>query len=306
MARKDRAVQVATVTQDRLDGLPEAEMFGEMLSRLEGTASQRPDIVCLPEGFAGRDPEVVQGPVTQRLGEWAKAHASYVAFGGRTREGDRVYNSAVLLDRAGKVVGQYHKMNPTEGEIESGVMPGSEAPVFQTDFGTIGFQICFDVNWRQAWAGLKERGAEIVFWPSAYPADRQLSALAWLNEYYVVSSTIGRTCRIYDISGEVLAASGVYQQWASATLYLGKRLFEIDYHTSLMRKVLAKYGLRVQVEWLHDEDWFTFTSVDPDLATEDVIAEFGLVPLQPYHARCEQAIEKARRTGVTWKPAAGE
>ena len=306
MRGKDRAVQVATVTQDYLRELPREEMVNATLGRLEAAACRRPDIVCLPEAFTGNEPEPVPGPMTQRLSEWAKAKSAYVICPITAQEGDGAFNSAILLDRHGEIVGRYNKMHPTEGELGRGVRPGADAPVFQTDFGTIGMQICFDVNWRDVWASLKQRGAEIIFWPSAYPAHRMLSALAWMNEVYVVSSTMTRASRIYDITGEVMSQSGMFQPWAQATLHLGKRLFEIDYHTDTIRKVEQRYGRRVLIQWYHDEDWFTLTSVDPELSTDSIIGEFEMVPLQPYHARCERAIEEARSGMSNWRNAAGE
>jgi len=306
MSRKDRAVQVATVTQDYLRELPREEMVSETLDRLGAAACCQPDIVCLPELFTDADPEIVPGPMTERLSQWAKAKSTYVICPIATLDNGQRFNSAVLIGRRGEIVGTYHKMHPTEGELEKGTRPGMDAPVFQTDFGKIGIQICFDVNWREIWASLEQRGAEIVFWPSAYPAHRMLSALAWLNEFYVVSSTMTRGSRIYDITGEVLAQSGMFQPWAQATLYLGKRLFEIDFHMGTIRKVEQKYGRRVLIQWYHDEDWLTLTSVDPDLSTDDIIAEFKMLPLQPYHARCERAIEEARAAMTGWRHAAGE
>jgi len=295
MRGKDRAVQVATVTQDYLHAQSTEELVAETLERLDAAASCGPDIVCLPETFSGKEGESVPGAMTERLSAWARAKSCYVICSIASREDGHRFNSAVLLDRKGDIVGKYDKMHPTEGELQDGVRPGADAPVFETDFGGIGIQICFDVNWRDVWAGLKQRGAEIIFWPSAYPAHRMLSALAWMNECYVVSSTRTRASRIYDITGEVLAQSGMFQPWAHATLHLGKRLFEIDYHMGKIREVEQKYGRRVLIQWYHDEDWFTLTSVDPTLETEDIIAEFEMVPLQPYHDRCDRAIEAARR-----------
>jgi len=54
----------------------------------------------------------------------------------------------VLIDRQGKVAGEYRKMRPAESEMKMGVKPGqSNPPVFQTDFGKIGIQICFDIKY---------------------------------------------------------------------------------------------------------------------------------------------------------------
>jgi beta-ureidopropionase len=118
-------------------------------------------------------------------------------------------NSAVLPERKGPIIGQYNKTHPTEEELTEGTRPGENvcSPVLKTDFGVIGVLICFDVNWRDQWRYLKEQGVQIVFWPSAYPAGRQLPALALVNQYYIVSSTMDGAAHIYDITGEVLVTS---------------------------------------------------------------------------------------------------
>jgi hypothetical protein len=48
------------------------------------------------------------------------------------------------------------------------------------------------------------------------------------------------------------------------------------------------------VVWLHDDDWFSLASLDPDLTVEDLMAEYGLTPLSDYRVRATAAIEKAR------------
>jgi beta-ureidopropionase len=294
LAARNPMVRVVTLSQDLLDksapGLLEATM-----QRLDEAASFQPDIACLPELFTRGLPESVPGPVTRRLALWARAHSSYVIFGLKTRAGERVYNSAILLDRQGQVIGQYNKMHPTEGELKEGTHPGdTDPPVFQTDFGPIGIQICFDVNWWDSWKRLKQKGARIVFFPAAYPAALQLSALALMNQSYVVSSANSRSSRIYDITGEVLASSGVYQHWAAAAIPIGKRLFEIDYHAAKARALQRKYGSRIALAWYHEDDWFTLASLDPNLTVEDLMAEFGLTPLDAYRIRAGKAVDAAR------------
>jgi hypothetical protein len=187
-------------------------------------------------------------------------------------------------------------MHPTEKELEQGTAPGApDPPVFETDFGRIGIQICFDVNWWENWKRLKEKGAAIVFFPAAYPAATQLSAIALANQFFVVSSAESRPSRIYDITGRTLTETGLYQGWAGAVIPLGRRLFEVDFHAAKMRELQRKYGSRVDVTWYHEDDWFTLASLDPDLTVEDLEKEFGLTPLDDYLARAAKAIEGARR-----------
>jgi beta-ureidopropionase len=294
-SRADRIIRVVTISQDGV-WRSSGDLLEPAMARLDQAGSFHPDIACLPEMFSNRAPELVPGPVTERLSAWARAHSSYVIFGLRTKKGDRIYNSAILLDRHGRVVGQYSKIHPTEDEIKDGTTPGQDdgPPVFHTDFGTIGVQICFDVNWRDEWRRLKEEGAEIVFWPAAYPAARQLPALALWNQYYVVSSPMTGAAHIYDITGRVLASSGKYQEWAQAVLPLGERLFEVDYNAPKAQEIQQKYGSRVEVTWYHDSDWFTLASLDPDLTVEALIKEYGLTPLDAYISRATKVINQAR------------
>jgi beta-ureidopropionase len=287
-------VRVVSVNQAKLER-GSTDLLEETMARLDQAASFHPDIACLPEHFPDNPPEAVPGPVCARLSSWAREHSCYVVFGLKTTSKGRTYNSALLIDRNGQLAGQYNKLHPTEGELQGGISPGEgEPPIFETDFGSIGIQICFDVNWWDMWKRLKQKGARIVFFPSAYPADHQLSALALMNQYYVVSSAMTRSSKIYDISGEVLSSSGDYQQWAGAVLPLGKRLFEIDFHIEKMRKIQQKYGSRVEVTWFHDDDWVTMTSLDPNVTTEDIISEFGLTPLNDYRVRATGAVDKAK------------
>jgi len=189
MRGNERAVHVATVSQDRLDRGSSVTLVEETLERLDRAAYREPDIVCLPETFSGYEAEPAPGPITERLSGWARGRSCYVICPMRTEVAGRTFNSAIILDRRGEMVGRYDKIHLTEGELAGGVAAGeADPPVFQTDFGTIGVQICFDVNWPESWRRLKEKGAEIVFYPSAFPAHRQVSSLAWRNEFHIVSA----------------------------------------------------------------------------------------------------------------------
>ena len=108
-----------------------------------------------------------------------------------------------------------------------------------------------------------------------------------------------RASSIYDITGDRLATTGEYQQWAGEVLPLGKRLFEIDFHVGKMRQISKKYGPKVRVTWYHDDDLVTLASLDPEVTVEDLIREFDLTPHPAYIRRAEKAQDGRR-------PAAGE
>jgi len=288
-------VRVVTISQDRAERDAKGTLLESAMERLDQAAAFRPDIACLPELFARSAPEPVPGPTTERLAAWARAHSSYVVAGIQKLQGGRTYNTGVLLDRQGRIAGQYDKIHPTESELRKGITPGNpDPPVFETDFGRIGIQICFDVNWWADWKRLKEKGAKIVFFPAAYPAATQLATLALTNQYFVVSSAGSRWSRIYDITGDVLAMSGYYQRWAGAVLPIERRLFEIDFHVGKMRQLQQKYGAKVDIRWYHDDDWVTLASLDPELTMQQLMQEFGLTPLTAYISRAGRAVDEAR------------
>ncbi|MBN1557211.1 MAG: carbon-nitrogen hydrolase family protein [Lentisphaerae bacterium] len=288
-------MRVVSLTEDGYFGMriPPDELLDLMVERLEFASSYHPDIACLPECFAwGRDPEPVPGPLTQRLAVWAREQSCYVICPMRISEGRYIYNAAVLLDRGGGTAGIYRKIRVTENGIRKGESPGpQDPPVFATDFGTIGIQICWDAAWPQGWDRLGAKGAEIVFFPAAYPARRMIAAHAWRNEYYVVSSTLTRPAAILDITGEEISRSQSFRPWAEATLWLGKRLFEIDGgNADKMWEVKRKYGDRVEICWYDDEDWITLASRDPEhISVAEIVREFDLLPIREYHGRAEKA-----------------
>ncbi len=288
-------VRVVTVSQDGLNGKIGKSRLDATITLLNRAAAFQPDIACLPETLTRGKVEVVPGPTTNRLSKWARENSCYVICPIHTRSEGRIFNSAVLIDRQGKILGKYDKIHPTESELDTSTCPGKiDPPVFQTDFGTIGIQICFDVNWHAQWRQLKEKGADIIFFPSAYPAARQLKTLAWLNQYFIVSSTQARKSSIYDITGEIIETTGQYRHWAGAVLPIGKRLFEIDFHVSKMRKIEQKYGSKVSIQWYHDDDLVSLASLDPDLTVADLIDEFELTPHTDYIQRAQNAQDKRR------------
>jgi len=115
---------------------------------------EQPDIVLLPECFAlaGLSPEghlehaePIPGPSAEMCARYAREGNAYVICPIYEREGEHVYNTAVVLGRDGEPVGKYRKLHPTIPELDSGVTPGREMGVLDLDFGKIGLMICFDL-----------------------------------------------------------------------------------------------------------------------------------------------------------------
>src|SRR5262249_16425265 len=102
------------------------------------------------------------GPTTEYFGSLAQKHALHIVLSLYEREDDAVYNTAVLLGPEGDLIGKYRKVCLPHLEIEWGVTPGKEYPVFETKLGKIGMMICYDGFFPEVARELTNRGAEII------------------------------------------------------------------------------------------------------------------------------------------------
>jgi predicted amidohydrolase len=188
---------------------------GAYLHAIDEIAKEKPDIVCLGEEILNEGDsktyletaETIPGPSTRRLGESARTHGMYIVAGLIERDGPGAYNTCVLIDRHGNVVGKYRKVYLPREEIEGGLTPGSSCPVFDTDFGKIGMMVCWDAEYIDSARALAVQGAEIIFVPAAGGYLTLLKARALENHLYVVSSGFDVESSIIDPTGTVLFAT---------------------------------------------------------------------------------------------------
>jgi beta-ureidopropionase len=267
----------------------------DILQRMESVYAFEPDIICLPEtvniswvnevkGIENiAEEEDSPGPVTTMLAEVAKKQNCYIACPIITKKDGRYYNSSLLINREGKTQGVFHKVHPVSTEIipgsyfaGSGVTPGEvKPPVFNTDFGVVGMQICFDANWTESWRLLGEQGAELVCFPSQGPFTYGLRSLAWMNQYAIVSST-GEDAQIIDQAGDSIALDGHFARWVCAPINFEKVLIQIWPHTLKFDSIQKKYGRKVSFKIYHQENWATLESRDPDVKVKDILKEYEI------------------------------
>eukprot|EP01134_Creolimax_fragrantissima_P003748 CFRG3748T1 len=98
--------------------------------------------------------------------------------------GDVLWNTAVVIDNFGKLLGKHRKNHiPRVGDFNESTyyMEGNTGhPVFQTQFGRIGINICYGRHHPLNWCAFGLNTAEIVFNPSATVG--QLSEPMWSIE----------------------------------------------------------------------------------------------------------------------------
>ena len=222
-----------------------AENVRRFMATIETAVQEKTDVILLPEGItvvgSGKSyadvAEPIPGPTTERLSELARKRSSYVAAGIYEREGTVIYNTAVLLDRQGAIAGKYRKVYLPPEEVEHGLTPGDDYPVFRTDFGTVGLMICYDVFFADPARALATQGAEVILMP-IWGGDQTLGkARAIENKVFLVASGYDYPTYVMDPDGEILSQARQNGAAAIATIDLNKRYNHVQIGDMRTRRI---------------------------------------------------------------------
>ncbi|MEQ9410735.1 MAG: carbon-nitrogen hydrolase family protein [Fuerstiella sp.] len=234
-----RSVTLAAIHLQPRHGSTPAEKREQFEPLIASAAKQGADLIVLPEtltfygtGLSYADcAEPVPGPSTEYFGQLAAQHQTHIVAGLLERDEHLVYNVAVLLGPDGEIIGKYRKVTLPRGEIEGGITPGHEYPVFQTSFGKVGMMICYDGFFPEVARELAKNGAEVVAWP-VWGCNPMLGAArACENHVYVVSSTYTDVSSnwmitgVYGHDGSVLSQARQWGDIALTTVDLNRPLY---------------------------------------------------------------------------------
>ena len=288
--------------EKRLEALGEIvdEMARQAVAKYPGS---KLDLVVLPEdavcggrtGSAAERSVPLAGPVLEKLAATARRHGTYIVvplFMIEHREEGLCANAAALLDRDGKVAGIYRKVHPVAAKssdvLEDGVAPGQEFPVFECDFGRLGIQICFDIEFDDGWEALARQGAEIVAWPSQSPQTVRPAAYAMRHQYFVVSSTWRNNAAIFEPTGMIAAQILPPERVLVQQIDLSSMILPWQPELRNGKALQEKYGDKVGCHYSEAEDRGLFWANDPRTPIGRMVREMGLEVL-------DETIERNRK-----------
>ncbi len=155
--------------------------LSKALTMIEEAAKKGAQLVCLPELFttpyfpkekkSAVKPEKIPGPTTGFLSRAAKKNKVAIVGGSIFEtDGKRRYNTCVVSDQNGRILGKYRKVHIPEDEgfyEQDYFSPGNSYRVFKTTFAKVGPLICFDQWYPEPVRAERILGAEVIVYPTA-------------------------------------------------------------------------------------------------------------------------------------------
>lgn len=303
---QNREIWIAGISQMNMHATTADNMVDQIFEILEGIKPYKPDFVCLPETFPFTYVEKQTTPGEKvaisektivRFSEFSRQNNCYTICPVYTQRDGKIFNSAVVLDRNGNRIGSYEKIHLADYEIEAGFTCGDLfQPVIKTEFGPIGIQICFDIEWDDGWTMLRKQGANIIFWPSAFAGGKCVNTKAWEHKCVVSSATNKNTAKLCDISGEVIAQTGIWNpNLFCAPVNLEKVFLPTWPAVQHFSEIQKKYGRKVQITNFNEEEWTIIESLSPDIKVKDILKEFGLKSHEELTTEVELLQAKSRK-----------
>lgn len=174
IAHARRALEDASQGGTQLVVLPECWNSPYSTASFPVYAETVPDKGCNAPGV---DP--AQSPSSAMLMQFAADNKLWLIGGSipeRGTEDDRLYNTCLVIDPSGKVVGKHRKVHlfdiDVPGKItfkeSDSLSAGDEVTVVETPFGGVGVGICYDIRFPELAILMRQRGASMLVYPGAF------------------------------------------------------------------------------------------------------------------------------------------
>jgi predicted amidohydrolase len=262
--------------------------------RIAGVLPSRPDLIVLPEmcdtylgdpgGWRNSRCEATGHQMLDMLRETAVRHQCYIVYPTTRSRGDGWSNVALVIDRQGNIAGEYRKNHLTMQEMQNGALCGTEAPLIECDFGTLGIAICFDLNFSELRLHYQKLRPDILIFPSMYHGGLMQSYWAYFCEAHFVGcmSFITLPNEIYSPLGHLLASNTNYDANVTARINLDCALIHWDSHQEKMFRLKEKYGDEVDIFDPGKLAAFLISSRSETVTARQMLREFEMEPLDDF------------------------
>ena len=154
----------------------------QVLMQILGEIEKHPgvDVAITPEGFldgyVATEKEVTPKDMARyavdpanslyvrEAAEWARRSRCWLVYGCARLEGERVFNSALIINREGRIAWTYDKLHIQTHDVK--YAPGRHLSVYPSEFGPFGVMICADRRWPETVRTMAVAGARVIFNPT--------------------------------------------------------------------------------------------------------------------------------------------
>ena len=133
---------------------PEGFLDGYVVTEKSVTKQDMPKYAIDPESSA----------YTRAVSGWAKRNKAWVIYGCARKAEGGVYNTVLIYNRTGELVGMYDKTHIQTHDHK--YLPGRHLNIYESDFGKFGVMICADRRWPETSRTLTLKGARVIFNPT--------------------------------------------------------------------------------------------------------------------------------------------
>ena len=243
------ALQVILVQVDVIFGKPE-ENFSNITNKIKSVSFENENrLIMLPELFAtGYDIQAIKGHARSLtkseslkfLTNLALEYKTYVYGSVPEEDSSKIYNTAVLINPDGKIIGSYRKIHlfrPLQEHVA--FTPGEKTVNISTDLGAIGLSICYDLRFAEVYVKQRNDGSKIFLLCAEWPIPRiqhwttLIRARAIEHQALIIAvnrvgkdptGIYGGNSLIVAPDGEVLFQTDEFEKISSVTVNLEEKL----------------------------------------------------------------------------------
>jgi predicted amidohydrolase len=197
LARIENAVAEATGMGAQIACLPETAIYGWV----------NPDAHDRAHPIPGKDSEC--------LCEIARKHGIHLCVGLDEKEGDDLYDAAILINGAGQILLRHRKIILLSELMTPPYSPGGEVKVAQTEFGKVGLLICADTHEQPILARMAKLKPDLLLVPYGYAEKEE----AWPNHGKQLERVVTNAAKVVDapVVGTNLVGQITHGPWTGRT-----------------------------------------------------------------------------------------
>ncbi|WAR21149.1 NIT2-like protein [Mya arenaria] len=152
---------------------------------IKEAASKGANIVALPECFNSpygtsyfpEYAEPIPGPSTDTLVKSAQENKIYLVGGSiPEKDGDKIYNTCVVFDPSGNMIGKHRKMHLFDIDVPGKIRfqesetlsPGDDFTMVDTPMCKLGIGICYDIRFAEMAQIYAKNGCKLLIYPGAF------------------------------------------------------------------------------------------------------------------------------------------